>query len=148
MTKFTTNYDDEPGIFVDAGVEIIDLLPIARRVHEQAGFVTRLTDREAAVIARERFFVYGRYPDPGVEPKYDLRDEDELFIKRIRDWAMWYQAYRLLDRTWFKKYRLVVCEEPCEASRALAWRILRGNHIMPLPLARCRKKCSCRYDPT
>jgi len=144
---FEENDETEPGIFVDAGVEIIDLLPIAHLVHEQAGFVTRLTDREAAVIARERFFVYGRYQDPGVEPKHELEDEDKLFIERIRDWAMWYQAYRFLDRTWFKKYRLAACEDPCEASRTLSRRIVRGNKISPLPLARCRKKCTCRYDP-
>lgn len=147
MSKFTSGHDNGPGIFVDDGVEIIDLLPIACRVREHAGFASKLTDKDAAGIARERFFMYARFRDPGVEPSYDLQEEDRLFIERIRDWAMWYQAYRRLDRTWFKKYRLVVCEEPCEASQALAWRILRGSSISPLPLAKCRKKCTCRYDP-
>ncbi|MBR9765403.1 MAG: hypothetical protein GYB53_18245 [Rhodobacteraceae bacterium] len=139
--------ENEPKVFVDNGVEIIDLLSMARRVREHAGFETKLSDREAAVIARDRFFVFGRYQDPGVEPHCALQGDDELFVERIRDWAMWFQAYRVLDRTWFKKYRMVVSDEPCEASKSLSWRIMRGNKISPLPLARCRKKCGCRYDP-
>ncbi|MBU3000460.1 hypothetical protein KO491_11505 [Roseovarius nubinhibens] len=147
MIKYVAEFEREPRILVDDGVEIIDLLPIARLVREQAGFSSKLSDREAAVIARERFFLYARYQDPGVEPHYDLQEEDKILIERIRDWAMWFQAYRILDRTWFKKYRFVICDEPCEASRALCCRILRGNALSPLPLPQCRKKCGCRYDP-